>query len=89
MDNRDRVEAMEHHRAPGDEDKRSEASPPGDPQPIGTEVESARLLANKTHDQLEAAGLSPDEVLDLAERFIADHPNADPSAFVDWAKQRR
>ena len=70
------------------DEKRGPTADPGNPQPSAAEVESARLLANEARDTLLAAGLSDDEVRQLADRYVAEDLGEDTEAFVAWARKR-
>jgi hypothetical protein len=80
-----------HDTSPGPlrDDKTDEASPEHLPQPEAAEVESARLLANKTRDALRRHGLDQIEVRRLAGRFIAEDRGQDPDVFIVWARDHR
>ena len=78
---------MTEDTAPGPlaEEKLGETADPPHPQPEAAEVESARLLANQARDALEARGLQWDEILRLADGFIALDRGEDLDTFVAWA----
>jgi hypothetical protein len=71
------------------DDKRSSQSRPGHPEPVAAEVESARLLANESRDELHARGLSDEDIRKLADEFVAEDPPLDPADFVGWAMDHR
>lgn len=76
--------------APGplEHEKRADDPGSGDVEPQAAEVESARLLANDARPQLEAEGLSEEDLRRLADEFIARDRGEDVGSFVDWARQR-
>jgi hypothetical protein len=55
---------------------------------VAAEVECAHLLANETRDELHGWGLDDDEILELADDFIAEDRGADPEEFEEWAIYR-
>ncbi len=66
---------------------------PGSPEEHGvssetpelTQIEAARLLANKARPHLQAEGLPDDEIRQWAETFVAEKGGtADVADFVDW-----
>jgi hypothetical protein len=63
-------------------------SDPGHPQPQAAEVESARLLANQARGALLEAGLSDEEIRQLADDFVAEDRGEDLDEFIEWAKSR-
>ncbi len=71
------------------DEKTESASPPDAPEPEAAEVESARLLVNDTRIRLQGRGLDEQEILRLADRFIAEDRGQDPDVFVDWALAHR
>ncbi len=66
-------------------DKAGETSEAGRPQPEAAEVESARLLANQSREELRGHGLTNDEIRRLADRYIARDRGEDVGGFIDWA----
>jgi hypothetical protein len=66
-------------------EKLGETSDPPHPQPEAAEVESARLLANQSRETLEGHGLQWDEILRLADEFIALDRGTELDTFVEWA----
>jgi hypothetical protein len=55
---------------------------------VAAEVECAHLLANETRDELHGWGLDDDEILELADDFIAEDRGADVEEFEEWAIYR-
>lgn len=80
----------EPRREPGplEPDKHGETSDPGRPQPEAAEVESARMLANKSRPELERAGLEFDRIRQLADEYVALDLGNDLEAFTRWARDR-
>jgi len=60
----------------------------GDVQPEAAEVESARLLANQAAPELEAEGLTEEQIRRLADEFVARDRSETVDAFVPWARER-
>jgi len=63
------------------------ADPAGHAQPKAAEVESAHLLANDARDKLRDTGLNDEDILRLADEFIALDRGQDVSAFIAWARE--
>jgi hypothetical protein len=80
----------ERDDAPGPlrEEKEGQTADPGTPQPEAAEVESARLLAADSRDQLRAEGFSEDRIRELADQYIAEDRGTGTSEFVDWARRQ-
>jgi hypothetical protein len=66
-------------------EKLGETSDPPHAQPEAAEVESARLLANQSRETLEGRGLEWDEILRLADEFIALDRGTELDVFIEWA----
>jgi hypothetical protein len=73
---------------PLEPEKHGETSEPGRPQPEAAEVESARMLANKSRAELEPAGLEFDRIRQLADEYVALDLGNDLEAFIRWARDR-
>lgn len=71
------------------DEKTADSAPPTQPGPEAAEVESARLLENKTRDELLRRGLDEEEIRQLAGRFIAEDRGQEPEVFVGWAVEHR
>jgi hypothetical protein len=71
------------------DEKTADTSSPAQPEPEAAEVESARLLENKTRDHLLRQGLDEEEIRQLAGRFIAEDRGQEPEVFVGWALEHR
>jgi len=69
-------------------DKEGATSDPRVVQPEGSEVESARLLANQAREDLLAAGLTNEQIRTLADRFIAEHVGEGLPEFEAWARRQ-
>jgi hypothetical protein len=88
------TEAQEHDPTPGPPagslagEKRGPTADPGHPQPSTAEVESARILANEAREALRSAGLSDDQIRELADRYVAEDLGEDTDAFVAWARSQ-
>jgi hypothetical protein len=73
---------------PLEPEKHGETSEPGRPQPEAAEVESARMLANKSRAELERAGLEFDRIRQLADEYVALDLGNDLEVFIRWARDR-
>lgn len=82
------LEADPPERGELEDEKRGEAAEPGKPQPEAAEVESARLLAGKVREELEAEGFSWERIQELADEYIARDLGEDPADFLAWARDR-
>jgi hypothetical protein len=71
------------------EDKIGPSDEAGRPQPEGSEVESARLLANDARDALRVRGLDEEEIRRLADEYVALDIGEDTDAFILWAVDHR
>jgi hypothetical protein len=69
-----------------DIDKQEPASPDSSPEPVASEVESARLLANQARPTLGAEGFSDERIDELASAFIAKDMGETVEEFVRWAR---
>lgn len=58
---------------------------PGHRVPVASENESAHLLANEARETLRRFGLGDEEILELAEDFIAEDRGGDTEDFEGWA----
>ena len=79
---------MRDEPGPLADEKRSDQSPPGRPEPQAAEVESARRLAKPTREALRADGLDDVEIDRLADRFVAQDLGEDAGAFKAWARDQ-
>jgi hypothetical protein len=84
----DRGPSTSHPPGPLEPEKRGESSDPSKPQPEAAEVESARVLANESREELRAAGLTDQQIRTLADEFIALDRGEGLREFIDWAKGR-
>ncbi len=73
--------------------RRSQAGPrSGRKIPAADEIESAKLLANETREELHRLGLTDQEIDELADDFVAEDRGEDAPEFVAWVRytqQRR
>lgn len=69
-----------------DIDKQESVTPDSAPEPVASEVESARLLANQARPVLGAEGFSDERVDELASAFIAKNIGESVEEFVAWSR---
>ena len=67
-------------------DKQDPVTPDSAPEPVASEVESARLLANQSRRTLGAEGFSDERIDELASAFIAKDIGESVEEFVRWAR---
>jgi hypothetical protein len=70
-----------------DIDKQESATPDSAPEPVASEVESARLLANQARPILDAEGFSDERIDELASAFIAKDLGETVEGFIVWARR--
>jgi hypothetical protein len=66
-------------------DKQDPDTPDSAPEPVASEVESGRLLANQSRPVLGAEGFSDERIDELASAFIAKDIGTGVDEFVHWA----
>jgi hypothetical protein len=69
-----------------DIDKQESVTPDSAPEPVASEVESARLLANQARPTLGAEGFSDERIDELASAFIAKNIGESVEEFVAWSR---
>ena len=79
---------MERDPGPLADEKLDPSSDPAEPEPQPAEVESARLLANETREQLRTRGLDAEDIRRLANQYVALDIGEDSKAFIEWASER-
>jgi iron-sulfur cluster repair protein YtfE (RIC family) len=81
-------EAAEERRAEGAAGWHPDESASGSVPIERSEVEGARLLANEASGRLLEAGLSEQDIVRLAEEFVAREREGDPREFAAWARRQ-
>jgi hypothetical protein len=75
-------------RKPQHVDKEGRSAEPGHPQPEAAEVESARLLENKSRGRLRSLGFTDERIRELADEYVALDLGEDIDTFLAWARER-
>ena len=67
-------------------DKQEPATPDSAPEPVASEVESARLLANQARPVLGAEGFDDERIDELASAFIAKDIGEGIEELIRWSR---
>ena len=91
-ENPERYESVPRDREPPErvtEVRKQEPDTPDEaPEPIASEVESARLLANQARPALVAEGFGDERIDELASAFIARNLGESLDEFLRWARSQ-